>query len=126
LALDFGLRKLGLNHSFSIVAIKQFTVLQSFRRVGKNEFVSAWRMLLDRASRRRRWNSGNSVVYGVPLRPHVRRQRIALLALQDEQRTEMIQKSVSWPRQKRSQRRFCFQFAWCILTLFVYQSLSEA
>jgi hypothetical protein len=52
-------------------------------------------MLLDRACVGGGWNSGNSVVYGVPLRPRVEATAIALLALQDEQRTEMIQKSLS-------------------------------
>ena len=78
-------------------------------------------MLLDRACVDGGWNSGNSVVYGVPLRPHVEATAIALLALQDEQRTEMIQKSLSWLRQNAASVDSVSSLAWCILSLFVYQ-----
>jgi hypothetical protein len=78
-------------------------------------------MLLDRACVDGGWNSGNSVVYGVPLRPHVEATAIALLALQDERRTEVIQKSLSWLRQNAASIDSVSSLAWCILTLFVYQ-----
>ena len=78
-------------------------------------------MLLDRACVDGGWNSGNSVVYGVPLRPHVEATAIALLALQDEQRTEVIQKSLSWLRQNAASVDSVSSLAWCILSLFVYQ-----
>jgi hypothetical protein len=58
-------------------------------------------MLLDRTCVDGGWNSGSSVVYGVALRPHVESTAIALLALQDEKRTEGIQKS--WHGSGRAQ-----------------------
>jgi len=68
---------------------------------------------------------GNSLVYGVPLRPHVEATAIALLALQDEQRIEMVQKSLSWLRQNVASVDSVSSLAWCILTLFVYQESVE-
>ena len=106
--------------AFSIVAIEQFTVCNRSEESEKRIHLGV-EMLLDRACVDGGWNSGNSLVYGVPLRPHVEATAIALLALQDEQRTEMIQKSVSWLRQNAASVDSVSSLAWCILTLFVYQ-----
>jgi hypothetical protein len=57
----------------------------------------------------------------VPLRPHVEATAIALLALQDEHRSEVIQKSLSWLRQHAADIDSVSSLAWCILSLFVYQ-----
>jgi hypothetical protein len=43
------------------------------------------------------------------------------LALQDEHRTEAIQKSLSWLRQNAASVDSVSSLAWCILSLFVYQ-----
>ena len=106
--------------AFSIVAIKQFTVCNR-SAASESRIHTGVDMLLDRACVDGGWNSGNSVVYGVPLRPHVEATAIALLALRDEQRTEMIQKSLSWLRQNAASIDSVSSLAWCILSLFVYQ-----
>ena len=106
--------------AFSIVAIEQFTVCNRSEESEKRIHLGV-EMLLDRACVEGGWNSGNSVVYGVPLRPHVEATAVALLALQDEQRTEMVQKSLSWLRQNAASVDSVSSLAWCILTLFVYQ-----
>src|SRR5216683_3063401 len=106
--------------AFSIIAIKQFTVCKRSEESEKRIHLGV-EMLLDRACVDGGWNSGNSLVYGVPLRPHVEATAIALLALQDEQRTEMVQKSLSWLRQNATSVDSVSSLAWCILTLFVYQ-----
>ena len=106
--------------AFSIVAIEQFTVCNRSEESEKRIHLGV-EMLLDRACVDGGWNSGNSLVYGVPLRPHVEATAIALLALQDEQRTEMVQKSLSWLRQNAASVDSVSSLAWCILTLFVYQ-----
>jgi len=81
--------------AFSVIAIKQFTVCNRCDASEKRIRLGV-EMLLDRACVDGGWNSGNSVVYRVPLRPHVEATAIALLALQDEQRTEMIRVWLFW------------------------------
>jgi hypothetical protein len=106
--------------AFSIIAIEQFTVCNRSEESEKRIHLGV-EMLLDRACVDGGWNSGNSLVYGVPLRPHVEATAIALLALQDEQRTETVKKSLSWLRQNAASMDSVSSLAWCILTLFVYQ-----
>jgi len=81
--------------AFSVIAIKQFTACNRFAESEKRIHLGV-EMLLDRACVDGGWNSGNSIVYGVPLRAHVDATAIALLALQDEQRSELIQRSLTW------------------------------
>ena len=110
--------------AFSIIAIEQFTVCNRSEESEKRIHLGV-EMLLDRACVDGGWNSGNSLVYGLPLRPHVEATAIALLALQDEQRTETVKKSLSWLRQNVASMDSVSSLAWCILTLFVYQEPSE-
>jgi len=110
--------------AFSIIAIEQFTVCNRSEESEKRIHLGVG-MLLDRECVDGGWNSGNSLVYGVPLRPHVEATAIALLALQDEQRIEMVQKSLSWLRQNAASVDSVSSLAWCILTLFVYQESVE-
>ena len=78
-------------------------------------------MLFDRTCVDGGWNSGNGVVYGVPLRPHVEATAIALLALQDEQRTEVVEKSLLWLQQRAATVESASSLAWTILSLFTYR-----
>jgi hypothetical protein len=111
--------------AFSVIAIKQFTVCNRSEASEKRIHLGV-EMLLDRMCVDGGWNSGNSVVYGVPLRPHVEATAIALLALQDERRTETIQRSLAWLKQQATVINSRSSLAWCILTLFVYQESVEA
>ena len=111
--------------AFSVIAIKQFTAC-SRTEVSERRIRLGVEMLLDRACVDGGWNSGNSVVYGVPLRPHVEATAIALLALQDERRTETIQRSLAWLKQQATVINSGSSLAWCILSLFVYQESVEA
>jgi hypothetical protein len=106
--------------AFSVIAVKQFTVC---KRSGLSEkrIQLGVEMLLDRVCPGGGWNSGNSVVYGVPLPPHAEATAIALLALQDEERTSVIRASLAWLKQKSAAIESAESLAWCILTLFVYQ-----
>ena len=65
--------------AFSIIAIEQFTVCNRSEDSEKRIHLGV-EMLLDRACVDGGWNSGNSVVYGVPLRPHVGATAVALLS----------------------------------------------
>jgi hypothetical protein len=110
--------------AFSIIAIKQFTVCN--RSDASEERIRLGvEMILDRACPGGGWNEGNSVVYGVPLRPHVDATAIALLALQDEERTSTVQAGLTWLRKESVGLDSAESLAWCILTLFVYQERIE-
>jgi len=111
--------------AFSVIAIKQFTVCNRSEAPEKRIRLGV-EMLLDRACVDGGWNSGNSVVYGVPLRAHFEATAIALLALQDEQRSELIQRSLAWLKKEVARVDSVSSLAWCILSLFVYQESVEA
>ncbi len=113
-------RQLGDPTAFSVVAIKQFTVCNR-SEASENRIRLGVEMLLDRACVAGGWNSGNSIVYGVPLSAHVEATALALLALQDEPRGEIVQASVNWLESRVDEIHAVFSLSWCILTLFVYQ-----
>jgi hypothetical protein len=106
--------------AFSVIALKQYTVCNRLEASEKRINLGV-EMLLDHICIAGGWNSGNSVVYGVPLRPHVEATAIALLALQDEHRSVMIDKSLDWLKLRAVGIEAVTSLAWCILSLFVYQ-----
>jgi len=106
--------------AFSVIAIKQFTVCNRSEQSEKRIRLGV-DMLLDRVCIGGGWNSGNRIVYGLPLPPHVEATAIALLALQDEERTPVIRVSLAWLKQKSAAIESVESLAWSILCLFVYQ-----
>jgi hypothetical protein len=110
--------------AFSIIAIKQYTACNR-SEISEERIRLGVDMLRDRVCLGGGWNSGNSVVYGAPLRAHVEGTAIALLALQDEERTPTIQASLDWLKQRSSSIESVESLAWCILSLFVYQEPVE-
>jgi hypothetical protein len=111
---------LGDPNRFQPRAIKQYTVCNRLA-AAENRIRLGVDMLLDRACVGGGWNSGNSIVYGVPLPAHVEATAIALLALQDEERTPVIRASLAWLKQRSASIESAESLAWCILTLFAYQ-----
>jgi hypothetical protein len=105
--------------AFSVVALKQFTRCNRSDASEKRIRLGV-QMLLDRACVDGGWNAGNSVVYGVPLMPHVEATAIALLALQGEARSSIIRASLDWLKRRSATIRSAESLAWCILGLFVY------
>ena len=110
--------------AFSVIAIKQYTVCAR-REASEARIRLGVEMLFDRACVDGGWNSGNSVVYGVPLRPHIEATAIALLALQDEQRNEVVEKSLLWLRRRAATVESASSLAWTILSLFTYRESIE-
>jgi hypothetical protein len=110
--------------AFSIIAIKQYTVCNR-DDVSEQRIRVGIEMLLDRACVGGGWNSGNSVVYGVSLRPHVETTAIALLALQDEERSPAVCTGLAWLRNRAASIESAESLAWCILSLFVYREPVE-
>jgi hypothetical protein len=111
--------------AFSVIAIKQFTTCNR-TEASERRIQLGVEMLRDRTCVDGGWNSGNSIVYGVPLRPHVEATAIALLALQDEQRSELIHRSLAWLRKEAARVDSVSSLAWCILSFFVYQESVDA
>jgi hypothetical protein len=110
--------------ALSIVALKQFTAC-SRGQVSEKRIRLGVEMLLDRACDGGGWNAGNSAVYGVPLTPHVEATAIALLALQDEERSPVIHAGIEWLKGRSASIRSVESLAWCILSLFAYQEPVE-
>jgi hypothetical protein len=110
--------------AFSVVALKQFTACNRSEASEKRIRLGV-QMLLDRACVDGGWNAGNSVVYGVPLMPHVEATAIALLALQGEARSYIIRASLNWLKWRSATTRSVESLAWCILSLFVYEEPVE-
>ena len=110
--------------AFSVIALKQFTVCNR-SEPSEKRIRLCLDMLLDRVCAGGGWNSGNSIVYGVPLPAHVEATAIALLALQDEEQTPVIRVSLGWLRQRSASIEAVESLAWCILSLFVYQEPVE-
>jgi hypothetical protein len=110
--------------ALSIVALKQFTSCNR-REESEQRVQLGVEMLLDRACVGGGWNAGNSVVHGVPLTPHVEATAIALLALQDEPRSQVIRAGIDWLRERAATVRSAESLAWCILSLFVFQQPVE-
>ena len=106
--------------AFSIVALKQYTVCNRVEASEKRINLGV-EMLLDRVCVAGGWNSGNSVVYGMPLRPHVDATAMALLALQGERRSAVIDTSLGWLKLSAANINAVSSLAWCILSLFVYK-----
>ncbi len=77
-------------------------------------------MLLDRACPNGGWNAGNSVVYAAPMAPHIDATAIALLALRNEPRSELIESSLLWLEQQACLCPSPWSLAWSILALDAY------
>jgi hypothetical protein len=106
--------------AFTLVALKQFTACAR-STLADGRIRTGIDMLLDRACLGGGWNAGNSMVYGVPLAAHVEPTAIALLALQDGPRTELVRQSVAWLKARAAELQSVSSLAWAILALFMYQ-----
>ena len=111
--------------AFTLVALKQFTACAR-SALADGRIRTGIDMLLDRACLGGGWNAGNSVVYGVPLAAHVEPTAIALLALQDGPRTELVHQSVAWLKARAAELQSVSSLAWAILALFIYQERIHA
>lgn len=110
--------------AFSIIALKQFAGCNRSESSEKRIRLAV-EMLLDRACVGGGWNCGNSVVYGVPLRPDVEATAIALLALQDQERCPAIRAGLDWLTETAIRIQSPESLAWSILSLFLYQEPVE-
>jgi hypothetical protein len=75
-------------------------------------------MLLDRMCPGGGWNAGNSVVYGVPLTPHIDATSVAIAALRFQYHLPEVRQSLSWLL--GAQCSSAYSLAWKILALRSY------
>jgi hypothetical protein len=81
----------------------------------------AYAMLFDRMCPGGGWNAGNSIVYNVPLAPHIDASAIALAALRKHWRNPETQRSLSWLAGANCSS--AYSLAWKILVLRSYLDL---
>ena len=79
-------------------------------------------MLFDRACAGGGWNAGNSLVYGVPLRPHIDATAIALAALRPHYREPIVRNSLTWLL-GCVQCPSAYSLAWLILAVSTYREV---
>ena len=105
--------------ALSIIALKQAFVCckpdQASIRIRRGE-----EMLLDRACPGGGWNAGNSVVYGVPLAPHLDAAAIALLALRSERSNNATASGLDWLERRAATCSVPWSLAWSVLALDAY------
>ena len=105
--------------AFAVIALKQ-----CFFRVGNRASAIRIRrgveMLLDRSCPHAGWNSGNGIVYGMPMLPHIDTSAIAFLALRDESRSDLVAKSLVWLERESKDCKAPWSVAWSILAMHAY------
>lgn len=105
--------------AFAVIALKQCLSGRG-NRASANRIRRGVEMLLDRACPDGGWNAGNGVVYGAPMNPHLDTSAIALLALQQERKCDLIAKSLSWLRREARNCQSAWSLAWSILAMRAY------
>jgi hypothetical protein len=78
-------------------------------------------MLVDRMCPGGGWNAGNSIVYGVPLTPHIDATALAVAALRLHYHLPQIRQSLSWLLAAKCSS--AYSLAWKILALGSYLDL---
>ena len=89
----------------------------------KNRLRRGYDMLFDRMCPGGGWNAGNSVVYRVPLSPHIDATAIALIALRPKSDSPEVRQSLSWLL--GAEPVSAFSLAWKILALESYRDIEQ-
>lgn len=105
--------------AFAVIALKQFAACNPSETT-RRRIRTGIEMLGDRACVGGGWNAGNSVVYGVPLAPRVETTAIAMMALQDERRSQVTLDGLAWLERQAASLTAILSLAWSILSLFLF------
>ena len=105
--------------AFAVIALKQFSACTR-SDVADRRIRTGVEMLVDRACVGGGWNTGIRAAYGTLVTPHVEATAVALMALQDEPRTRLIEESLAWLRHQASILHVVSSLAWSILSLFLF------
>jgi hypothetical protein len=110
--------------SFTIIALEQARSRGFNNSEELAERVALARgMLLDRMCPDGGWNSGNGVVFGVPMAPHVDATAIALLALKPHRTGEGVQRSLRWLVNRVPRCPSPYSQAWGLLAMAAYRDV---
>jgi hypothetical protein len=105
--------------AFAVIALKQCFPCRG-GRTSANRIHRGVEMLFDRSCPDGGWNSGNGIVYGMPMPPHIDTTAVALLALCDEPKSDLVAKSLVWLERESRDRKAPWSVAWSILAMHAY------
>jgi hypothetical protein len=108
--------------AFAVIALKRSRRgnLDLAARIG-HRIDRATEMLLDRACPGGGWNSGNGVVFGVPVAAHLDATAIALLALRSHCRDSTVERGLRWLLRVVRGCPSPYSLAWAIMALKAYE-----
>ena len=107
--------------AFAVIALKQCFRYRG-SRTSANRIHRGVEILFDRSCPDGGWNSGNGIVYGMPMPPHIDTSAIALLALRDESKSDLVTKSLGWLERESRDCKAPWSVAWSILAMHAYGS----
>ena len=105
--------------AFAVIALKQCFRYRG-SRTSANRIHRGVEMLFDRSCPGGGWNSGNGIVYGMPMSPHIDTTAVALLALCDEPKSDFVAKSLIWLERESKDCKAPWSAAWSILAMHAY------
>ncbi len=108
--------------AFAVVALKRSrgSNLDLVARID-HRIDLATEMLLDRTCPEGGWNSGNGVVFGVPVAAHLDATAIALLALTSHYRDSTVERGLRWLVRSVRGCPSPYSLAWAIMALKAYE-----
>jgi hypothetical protein len=110
--------------SFTIIALEQATRRGFNNSEDLAERVALARtMLLDRMCPTGGWNSGNGVVFGVPMAPYIDATAIALLALKPHGTGEGVQRSLRWLVNRLPRCPSPYSLAWGLVAMAAHRDV---
>ncbi len=107
--------------AFAIIALKK-AYARSIPEEVATRITRGIAMLQDRMCPGGGWNSGNSVVFGIPLDPYIDATAIALLALRDREDTREVAMSLKWLSAAAPSCPSPHGLSWAILALASFRA----
>ena len=105
--------------AFAVIALKQCFSRRG-NRAAANRIRRGVEMLFDRACPDGGWNAGNGIVYGAPIAPHIDTTAIALLALSDEPKNDLVAMSLVWLKRESRDCKAPWSMSWSILAMHAH------
>jgi hypothetical protein len=102
---------------FAILAVNQIPCGCADFQHASNRVDLGVEMLIDRACPGGGWNSGNGMVYGSPLFPHLDDTAVALLALSRQREHPVVQSGLLWLEKNIHGVRSPWSLSWAVLAL---------